>query len=56
MSLRRRLRTIFLCMMLEYAALLGMPMRPEEIDELMHTMNQPKRAHTIPKPQEKDDN
>jgi hypothetical protein len=55
MSLRKRLRTIFLCTTLEFAALMGMPMRPEEIDELMHTMNQPKLAHTIPEQQEEDE-
>lgn len=55
MSIRKRLRTIFLCTMLEFAALAGMPMRPEEIEELMHTINQPKMAHTIPKQQESND-
>jgi len=34
--------------MLEFAAALGMPMRPEEIRDLMRTMNQPKLAHVIP--------
>ena len=33
--------------MLEIAALCGIPMRPEEIEELMHTMNQPKLAHVL---------
>jgi hypothetical protein len=55
MSLRKRLRTIFLCTMLEFAALLGMPLRPEEIDDLMQTMNQPKLAHTIPEQDEDED-
>ena len=55
MSLRKRLRTIFLCTMLEFAALTGVPMRPEQIDALMDTMNRPKLAHTIPKHQENDD-
>jgi hypothetical protein len=41
--------------MLEFAALLGMPMRPEEIDDLMQTMNQPKLAHTIPEQDENED-
>lgn len=43
-----RLRTILVCTMLECAALMGLPMRPEEIQELMRTMNQPKLAHVIP--------
>ena len=34
--------------MLEFAALLGLPMRPEEIEELMRTLNQPRVARTIP--------
>jgi ferredoxin len=33
--------------MLEFAALAGVPMRPEEIEELMRTMNQPKLAHVL---------
>jgi hypothetical protein len=34
--------------MLEYAALVSSPMRPEEIEELMRNMNKPKLAHVIP--------
>jgi len=45
---RARLRTVFVCCVLEFGALIGLPMRVEEIEELMHTMNQPKIAHTIP--------
>jgi len=48
MRLSPRLRTILVCAMLEYAALVGSPMRPEEIEELMRNMNQPKLAHVIP--------
>jgi hypothetical protein len=55
MSLRHRLRTILLCLVLEMGALTGVPMRPEEIEELMHTMNQPKVVHTIPDESEKGD-
>jgi DNA-binding HxlR family transcriptional regulator len=33
--------------MLEYAAMIGSPMRPEEIQELMRQMNQPTLAHTL---------
>ena len=42
-----RLRTILVCAMLEFAALAGVPMRPEEIEELMRQMNQPKLAHVL---------
>ena len=45
MRLHPRLRTLLVCSMLEYAALMGSPMRPEEIEELMRQMNQPKLAH-----------
>jgi hypothetical protein len=48
MPWRQRLRTIFLCAALEFAALTGVPMRPEEIRELMQTMNQPKVVHVLP--------
>ena len=42
-----QLRTILVCAMLEFAALVGVPMRPEEIQELMRQMNQPKLAHVL---------
>jgi len=42
-----RLRTILVCAMLEYAAMMGAPMRPDEIEELMRQMNQPKLAHVL---------
>ena len=45
---RQRLRTILVCGVLEFGALIGLPMRPREIEELMHTMNQPKIVHTVP--------
>ena len=48
MSARHRLRTLFFCAFLELGALMGMPMRPEQISELMHALNQPKLAQTIP--------
>ena len=50
-----RLRTILVCSMLEFAALTGSPMRPDEIEELMYTMNQPKLARTTPKESERSD-
>ena len=48
LSWRQRLRTIFLCAFIEFAVLSGVPMRPEEIRELMQTMNQPKVVHVLP--------
>jgi len=47
MGISARLRTILMCSMLEYAALMGAPMRPDEIQELLRTMNTPKIAHVI---------
>jgi hypothetical protein len=47
MRVPSRLPTILVCAMLEFAALAGAPMRPEEIQELMRTMNQPKLAHVL---------
>jgi hypothetical protein len=47
-SIRSRLRTLLLCIPLLLGAFSGMPMRPEEIDELMHSMNQQKITRTIP--------
>ena len=55
MRVRSRLRTILVCTMLEFAALTGLPMRPEEIEELMYTMNQPKLARTTPDESERSD-
>lgn len=36
------------CAILAFAAFGGTPMSPEEIEELMATMNRPKIAHTLP--------
>ena len=48
MSLKTRLRTIFMCAALELGALSGVPKRPEEIRSLMNQLNQPKLAHVLP--------
>ena len=48
MSLVYRLRVFVLCAALEMGVLSGVPMRPDEIQELMNQMNQPKMAHTLP--------
>ena len=48
MSIRRRLRTVACCAILEIGTLMGIPMRPEQIQELMHAMNVPKVAETKP--------
>ena len=47
MSWKKRLRVVFTCMTLEMGVLFGVPMRPDQIKELMHQMNQPKLAHVL---------
>ena len=48
MSWKKKLRTLLVCVVLEMGVLSGAPMRPEEIEEMMHQMNQPKLAHVLP--------
>ncbi len=48
MSLKKRLRTIFMCAALELGVLSGMPIRPEEIRALMNQIGQPTLAHVLP--------
>jgi hypothetical protein len=47
-TIKKRLRVVFVCTVLNFGALAGVPMRPEEIRELMQTLNQPKVAHVLP--------
>jgi hypothetical protein len=53
--LRGRLRTTLVCTMLEAGVMFGMPIRPQEIEELLHTMNLPKVAHVLREEHEKGD-
>ena len=55
MSLRKRLRTILLCVALEVGVMAGVPMRPEEIRRLMNQLNQPKLAHVLPSDEDSGD-
>ena len=55
MSLKKRLRTLLACAALEMGVLMGVPMRPEQIKELMHQMNQPTIAHVLPSEEEAGD-
>jgi hypothetical protein len=48
MSLKARLRTVLCCAVLEMGALLGMPMRPKDILELLEALNVPKAAEEDP--------
>jgi hypothetical protein len=46
-SLVNRLRVFVVCVALEMGVLGGVPMRPDEIQELMNQMNQRKMAHVL---------
>jgi hypothetical protein len=46
-SLKKRLRVLLACAALELGVMVGVPMRPDQIKELMHQMNQPKLAHVL---------
>lgn len=48
MLLMKRLRELLVCLTLEMGVVAGVPMRPDEIQELMHQLNQPKVAHVLP--------
>jgi hypothetical protein len=54
-ALTRRLRVVFVCSMLQWGAMIGVPMRPDEIQELMHQMNQRKMAHVLPTDEDEGD-
>jgi len=53
MSIKRRLRTLVLCLPLLLGSVAGVPMRPEDIENLTHSMNQQKIAVTIPEENER---
>jgi hypothetical protein len=50
-SLRSRLRTVFLLAVLELGAISGVPMPPEKIRSLMDAINRQHLAHTLPSEQ-----
>ena len=53
--MKERLRVLLVCFSLEVGVILGAPMRPDEIRELMHQMNQPALAHVLPSEEEAGD-
>jgi hypothetical protein len=55
MSLASRLRVAFICAALQFGVFSSVPMRPEQIQALMHQMNQPKLAHALPADEEGED-
>ena len=48
MLTKGKFRSITLCLALGLGSLIGVPMRAEELEELLHQMNQPKIANTLP--------
>lgn len=44
----RKLRSVMFCLVLGFGSIMGVPMRPEEIEALMADMNKPKIAHVLP--------
>ena len=55
MSIKHLLRTLIVCLPLGLGALAGVAMKPEEVEELMHNLNQPKTTVTIPDDSESGD-
>jgi hypothetical protein len=55
MRVKTSLRTILTCALLQVGVLFGMPVRVEEVEELLRAMNQPKVAHTEDQDASKDD-
>ena len=55
MSLRKRLRTLFVCLVLEFGVLSGVPMQAKQLEELMEQLRQPKLAHVLPSEEQPDD-
>lgn len=53
--MRVRLSKLLVCVALGFGSVMGMAMRPEEIEALMRTMNQPVVETTIPDQNDKDD-
>lgn len=48
MLLIKKLRMVSVCAMLQLSVFAGAPVRPEQIEELMHQMNEPKLAQVLP--------
>lgn len=46
--MKHRLRTLLMFLPLLVGSVIGVPMRPEQIEELLQSMNQQKIAHTTP--------
>jgi hypothetical protein len=47
LSVKHRLRMLLLCLPLLIGSVMGAPMRPEQIEELMQSMHQQKIGYSI---------
>jgi hypothetical protein len=54
MSLKKRLRTLCACVVLEMGVLLGVPVRVEQVEDLLRSLSQPKVARTDPQEADRD--
>jgi len=54
-SLKHKLRALLLCLPLLLGSLSGMPMRPEDVDVLMESLNQQKIVEIMPDESENGD-
>jgi len=48
MSFKSKLRVLTVCLILQAGVFMHCPMRPEQIEEVMQQMNQPKLARVLP--------
>jgi hypothetical protein len=46
LSLKQRLRTLFVCLVLEAGLMVGVPVRAEQVAEVLRSLSGPKIAHT----------
>ena len=53
--MKKRFRKMFLCFVLGAGSMMGLPMRAEEIEELMRTMNEPKIVRKFAEEEEQGD-
>jgi len=54
-SIKRKLRMLLLYLPLLAGSMSGVPMRPEDMDQIMETMNQERIEYVIPDDSENDD-
>ncbi len=54
MSPKNRFSSILACLLLQFGSLVGVPIRPEHVEEMMQAMNKTKVAHSNPEEERKD--